>query len=113
MGLDGVGRNGADGGEGGLCMAEVEEMDGEESMLEMKGSDVAKGMELGSEGRFGSDGDRSEEEGAGGGGGEVRWRSDVRWRRRRRRRRKWERKRKRVPLNRVSYGWSELLSLRV
>jgi len=80
--------HGADGGEGGLCMAEVVEVDDEDSVAEgfrLKGSDVAEGLEFGAEGGVGGEGERREEEGAGGGGGEVR--------RRRRRKRVWKRQR--------------------
>jgi len=77
--------HGADGGEGGLCMAEVVEVDDEDSVAEgfgLEGSYVSEGLEFGAEGRVGGDGERREEEGAGGGRGEVRWR--------RRRKRVWE-----------------------
>lgn len=82
VGGDGVGReeelremevHGADGGEGGLCMAEVEEVDGEDAVAEgvgLEGSDVAEGLEFCAEGGVGGEWERSEEEGAGGGGGE-------------------------------------------
>lgn len=65
--------HGADGGEGGLCMAEVEEVDGEDAVAEgvgLEGSDVAEGLEFCAEGGVGGEWERSEEEGAGGGGGE-------------------------------------------
>ena len=102
--------HGADGGEGGLCMAEVEEVDGENAVAEgfgLEGSDVSEGLELGSEGGVGGERDRGEEEGAGGGGGEVRRREGYGKRKRKRRR-------KRVPLALNIYGvGSELFCSRV
>lgn len=119
VGGDGVGReeelremevHGADGGEGGLCMAEVEEVDGEDAVAEgvgLEGSDVAEGLEFCAEGGVGGEWERSEEEGAGGGGGEVRRREGYGKRKRKRRR-------KRVPLALNIYGvGSELFCSRV